>query len=206
MDEITGHWNANFLSFSCHNRLPFGIWYFSGRCTECTHTYRHLTVFALRATNTIRFPKRTHALATLHGKYAIKWMVLELASVNTEHHQFVFPLAPISLASSLSHCQVNKPFFLRSNVLVYHIFTIHHVLGDVVCTCIFRTHPFLLLNPMTPEYHSIFRHPAAPLTVFFSKHPSISKTFISLATLSFDWLGECSFVEFRGFLSIPKCR
>lgn len=133
----------------------------------------------------------------MHGKHIMKWVVLELASVNTEHHQFVFPSLSLAFTRSLTVRSTNL-FFPRSNVLVHHI---HH--SGWCCVLVFRGGIFILsssypcsLSHSSTQYHSIFRHPAVPLSVPFFCQTSISKTFISLATLPFDCIPLWNFEDF----------
>lgn len=108
-------------------------------------------------------------------------------------------------------------FFTRTLVLFHHI-SIQH--SGQCCVLVFRGgispfDPFILtlffffrsfslpsiFLLSLSQYHSIFRHSAASLSVFFSQYPSLEHSFRLHTT---DRLTMCSFVNFRGFLWIPK--
>lgn len=125
---------------------------------------------------------------------------------------------PFSLTSSYSPTARSTNLFFSNPMFLFTTSLPSAIYWVMLCTCIFRgsispySHlhfiPFALLTTQTLWLQCITQSFAIRLfhSLSFFPQTSISETFISLATLSFDWLSECSFVKFRGFLSIPKCR
>lgn len=122
----------------------------------------HLTVYALRATNTIRFPKRAHALATVctentpSNEWSWNWRAWTPSVRFPSHAPLFLPLSGQQTFFSPIQCSC-----------LPHLYHPPSILGDVVCTCsIFRTHLLLslplstLLNPMTPERVSLNLSPS----------------------------------------------
>lgn len=136
----------------------------------------------------------------MHGKHIMKWVVLELASVNTEHHQFVFPSLSLAFTRSLTVRSTNL-FFPRSNVLVHHI---HH--SGWCCVLVFRGGIFLSYLPLIRALFLTLRlniTQSFAIRLFHSLCLFLSN--IHLKNIHFAchitvWL--YSFVKFRGFLSI----
>lgn len=214
MDEITGHWNANFLSFPCHNRLPFGIWYFSGRCTECTHIHLTVCVYTFTCNEHDKISEANTCID--YNARKIRHQMSGAGTGEREHrtpsvrspYRSPFPrvrsLSPSPTARS-TNLFFSDPMFLFTTSLPSTIYT------GWCCVYLYISYPSPFIPSVLPftVWHPCITQSFAirPLhSLSFFPKTSISKTFISLATLSFDWLGECSFVEFRGFLSIPKCR
>lgn len=202
MDEITGHWNANFLSFSRHSRLPFGIWYFSGRCTEYIYVVYRYTVYVHVTNTSLKFEHdKIFKTNTCIGYNARKTHhEMSGTGIGEREHRTPsvrFPF-PLSRFHSFAHCQVNKPFFSP----VQCSCSPHSPFWVMLCTCVswWYFHPIFLLSVLSFSLFDSISLNLSPsgcstLCVFFCQ-TSISKTFISLATLPFDCIPLWNFEDF----------